>query len=1349
MVSSSAGSRSVGSRAAYHSPNLGGEYSSSSSVSSKTTHYPHKENRTECSRDRQPRQKSCPICKGVGEVLSHKAMNKRVHALNGNVLSIVAFKVMIIYLVAIAKTTLHHNGEGVQGVTSLYNQVPNAEYAWKVTMQVPFHEFPAKMLNNGTGSILLVDTPVGIDICRMLQFLAPTMPCRSGVVEAVTLREHLDLSFIKTTFSLSVLDLTMNATLYNLVLSNRINWDYLVESTPTWFVNLTQPLVFDTICPGCKTSPNWGEFIGRGTFDTTVNFAAWGATRYARTVYKSYRDALIEAASRGGLPTGPTAAGWTPSPETSLSSAQAAEALGASPTTLIELETIDAAAEVFELAPLAPALAGPSTSTLGMTIGMAPMSTSAVSPLTVASALSGTGKVTRFSTPPGIRRLFENAKNTFGRIVAAEKTTRLTTADAVAQSTLRRLRTVTRMSQTSPFVSMTNYGTNNVRIGASQAIEMSEVAAGSATGAIAAGVAAVPVVVLGSAAAGGSLTSGAASYLALLPKLRKRRSPAMRRPHASNNVTVGVHKTTNVTGSHKNVTSRPASTNASSTTSTTTSTTTLRPTTQPTTTSTQVSANSSTWVITQNPKPKHVVPGKDWDLGKRYKNDSRVMGTVGRILKSGPNRIKRQAGPFLGLIFKSPSWVVPTTLSAIGWGFATTSLQTSSLERRVLFPIPVISATERYYIAITSIILCSCFHSLTPRAKHTIDGGQPPVLVNGRYFGKSDVVFDMNTNQAGETLHACSPLFKMAYEGMPPQEMTRSMAMLFDMSYLRGQVLYYNGPPSFIVSDYQAYFSTTFPTYNIYGTQQAAVAMAKAMDTFVPLESWEQTNAHTVVKRQADGEGTTSEYDDMSEMNSTKSIFNRTELERSVVGGSAYLVMGATGGSAGHRTFISVPLEYPTINWMANIDLVNSLDQLMVEPAFRYEFDMIQTSSYNGTASYVSNLRHFMEASRINEPIVRSHAMYSVPRGLSLREVLRAINPFDMSFPRLHVVRELLDGYKPTRHLQSIVKVARTYGRDLKYMNLTTLLATFYAEKFADDDKGIDDTATGLLSQAEFTSLLEYLYTNSYARIPVAVIVSNPLDVAKFKNMFLAPVRDTLDPASWRYYSPFLVTPDTYWVQRAAYSLCISPKKAMRTATRGRFAGLNVVGSPRDRRFGKACFSASMHVKYESDITSIAANHFIPARILTFLTANDANSEWTQDMDQPTYDPGLSEIVTSLPKLGDEGFESPEGDVSGVVDRSVNVPPIPSALLATRTINMPTREAVDVEDAPKWGVYTLLGLGAVAIVLGGILASSHPCAMNNTACRRDPPDGHGSENEMSSMMQESAGLNGRDQETVS
>lgn len=1187
---------------------------------------------------------------------------KTMHALNGNILSIIAFKAMLIYIIAIAKTALHPPpGVVIHGITSKYYEVPNAEYATKITMGVPYHNYPAKVISNTTSRILLVDTPVGLGVCQMLQFLAPTMPCGGSITSVEMLRSHLDTDFAKRSFKVGVLDLSINATLYNFVLSNRIDWNYIIEATPSWFVNISHPLVFDTVCPGCRTEPNWAEFFGRGAWDTTLNLAGWAAFRYMRTTYETYRNAIVARAMSGSARPPTAEAGWGPSAtaaEESLGAQAAADALGVPRPTLIDLDASEVS-DMFELAPMTAEPSGGATGgitsgagvmgagggavALGPTLGVAaPLGAAIAGGVGSSGSLGITGSSrTVFSTPPGVKRLLNSAKSAYARIIASERAARLESADAVARTVVGRFRDTPRPQSGSPFVTQVM---SQPRI-MSGSISMVELTRGAAVGS---GSAAVPLLTSGASVARSAIPQAVVS---ILPKVGRRKR--------------------GLSGKKATITStKPPKPTSTSTPAPTTSTLTPKTVNQTTPTVPQPSALPPVVIpttkvdktpVSTTTRPKYKLTAVEEKWTEEYGKMNMTMGAVGTYHRTNAVREKRQAGAIVGIALKTPSWVLPAVGVSVGWGLATTSLQTSPIERKVIHSITFISAAERYYIAVTSIILCSCFHNVDNRIKYHLNRDVPPDTINGRDFYKSDLVFDFTTGRAGDLLHRCSPLFKMPFEGMPRDEMYRSIAMLFDMSYVADDKLYYNGPPKFIMSNYQAYYSTTFPTYDVYKTGKAAASMAGAFDQQMDLEVWDPLVNHTLVKRQIasttdEGVEEERESDEEDEEPTTTETpkpfisFTRDDSERGAKGASGYMVPANLANIPGHRSFVRVPAEYPTANWMAAPELVDSLDQLMTEPNFRYEFDMIQSSVYNGTSTYISNLRYFMEAAHINQPILHSHAMYKVPKGLNLRDLLRSLNPFDLSFPRLHIVRELLDGYAPTRHLQRVVDTAHTYGRDLKYMNLTSILAVFYAVRQPDDNNGIDAIQMGQLKSDEFSMVLEYLYTNSYARIPIVIVVRDKRDIDRFKSIFLSPVRDTINPTSWRYYSPFMVTTDPFWIQRSAYSLCISPKKSPRTARRGKFEGLRLVGSNKDAKFDRACVTSSMHVKYESDISAIATISVIPARILTFLSAGDDLSEWVQDIDQSTYDPGLSALVSSIATMQDETYQPPVDHQDGSVD---------------------------------------------------------------------------------------------------
>lgn len=1116
---------------------------------------------------------------------------------------------MLIYVVAITHYALVNKDPYIDGVSNSFTDISNPVYVTDVKMSLPYHKFPAQVINNGTSNILTVDLPIGTSMCLFLQFIAPTLQCRNQVIDTSDLLASIDTRFIQKGFAQTTFDILSNATIYNFVVSNQYDWEYLRESFPTWYVNLTHPILFDTICEGCRSTPDWASFLGIGTAETVFNFGLWGAMKYrdvhARTFMHSLNTALTGGASNVVLP--------QPAPPPSSPSL--------SPQTLMDVELSPELSEAFELTPLTAELTGSAASGIaGGTIGMS-LSTAAqiaASALPVAgvgslgistSALAGvTGVPVGVVTPtivPTTRlvaeRVSTRVRNTITDLREAEAGTRWEIHEAYGQKIASRVRPHLPYVGRGIEPSVSHIPTN---------VHQVAITAGASVASSAA-ISVVPAMTSSAITLPGTL-------LAIMPKLRRRRSP-LKSPDKVHKVYATSKTPPKTPQAPVKQTTTPLSSSPSPTTpAPTTPSTMSKPITQPTTPT--------------PPTTPAVATGK----------------LPGGKSGSHPTRIRRQLGFVWNLITKIPSWVYPTISSAVGWAGLGGNLVTHSTERKIMYPITYVSRTERYYVAITSILLSSCFHMYPEEMLAEINAGKPVIEVSGIKYHHSDIVFDFNTMSPGDVLHRCSPLMKTRFLGVPRHAMERSIFTLFDASILINGILYYSGPPKYIIMNYDVYFSEVFSRYKIHS--RVAESMSDATGNHMELDFWYPRAPNVsfddekVHRRRRDiPVETTTDVPDYSEEVTTplKSLIHREPApsisETDVVRGGG--VMLDTSVVRGHKSYIRQPIEYTNINWMQETELVSSLDQLMQTPAFRNEMDIQQSILYNSTVSYYRNLRHYMENAKLNTPLVLHRNVYQVPKGITLRTILRSLNPWDFSYPRLLIMRELLNGYQPTKHLTDVVARARTYDSELKYMNLTTLVAMFYSAAFPEDVDGPLALSSGQVSQDDFQTVLEYIYTNSYSRVPVVFIMRDKRDIKRFSDNFLAPIRNTRDPYSWRYYSPFMATTELFWLDRASYSLCISRRRNRRTLKRGKFAGLSVIGNTKDAEFENRCSTASLHVKYDVDITSLASNPFIPPRILTQIASSGPSTEWMQELSSSVYDPGLSELLTAVDSLRDPGSD--------------------------------------------------------------------------------------------------------------
>lgn len=144
---------------------------------------------------------------------------------------------------------------------------------------------------------------------------------------------------IKGIFNLDAFDFRSQTDFHKLLITGQVNELFVLQSFPTLFVNMTQPLYAEDICKpenGCLLEPDWGRFVGLGVRDTVINFGVhYGAPVAWRWMRNAWRI------SRGTIQTG----GGIRSLLATLNSAPEASAA-------MHISTASINSNVFEMAPL-------------------------------------------------------------------------------------------------------------------------------------------------------------------------------------------------------------------------------------------------------------------------------------------------------------------------------------------------------------------------------------------------------------------------------------------------------------------------------------------------------------------------------------------------------------------------------------------------------------------------------------------------------------------------------------------------------------------------------------------------------------------------------------------------------------------------------------------------------------------------------------------------------------------------------------------------------------------------------------------------------------------------------------
>lgn len=247
-------------------------------------------------------------------------------------------------------------------------------------------------------------------------------------------------------------------------------------------------------------------------------------------------------------------------------------------------------------------------------------------------------------------------------------------------------------------------------------------------------------------------------------------------------------------------------------------------------------------------------------------------------------------------------------------------------------------------------------------------------------------------------------------------------------------------------------------------------------------------------------------------------------------------------------------------------------------------------------------------------------------------DLITAVDPYSFLYPRVNMLRELLDGFKPKAHLEQLKKTALLFKTRLQHSTLLDLLALFYLNVFPSDDAHTIDIVSGSMKDKDAANLFTYLYRDRYARIPFLLVLENESDLKTASELFSVHTRNTNSVMTWKHYSPFVLTDQISLITAASYSLCVSKSLTEDKKTKSLFTGPL---SSSHTQFVAACDLASLHLTYHEYISEIATNHLFPPKLSTVFNIEEkvASELFTTDNDKSAnlraIDPLLSEMLES------------------------------------------------------------------------------------------------------------------------
>lgn len=173
----------------------------------------------------------------------------------------------------------------------------------------------------------------------------------------------------------------------------------------------------------------------------------------------------------------------------------------------------------------------------------------------------------------------------------------------------------------------------------------------------------------------------------------------------------------------------------------------------------------------------------------------------------------------------------------------------------------------------------------------------------------------------------------------------------------------------------------------------------------------------------------------------------------------------------------------------SSASFTSSVGHLLNTPRLRYEFDILQSSHYNTSFSYYQSLKKFASEQSINLQDSTSHSSFRMVGSITIIEVLRGVNPFDVYIPRLNIVRELISGYNPEFDLRRLREVSVSVSTQLEYAPLTTIVALFYLLQYPTDTDGFRQIVNEKVPNTTMQNIGNHLYRQRYARVPILIVL--------------------------------------------------------------------------------------------------------------------------------------------------------------------------------------------------------------------------------------------------------------------
>lgn len=1024
-------------------------------------------------------------------------------------------------------------------LTSSYSSIAGVSSVRRIKVDLGDWKLETKLIGNATHSFILVDLPYMVKLCRILSLHAPKLSCQDQTtINSRELVDKLDTTLIRRSFGSPTFEYGSKTEFIKLVMSGTYDYAFMVQTFPSLAIRLKQPITItegnDCGAQECS-EPRIADFFLDGTRDTAITLAAEMTVRYVVQPY------VMPYVRPGLVYLGRPFIKWYNKAlyGSGTVSARAFEAGVAASSENIAMSSVTSALR---------APAGTFESEVAPFI--AHLDRNGASFRTISGS-----SITHFKSPLSSIPSVSATSGSLRGVLASTKS-------MGTEGLVRHVGDLRYMS--SPTIPSLGTTARTLNIMSTNTVEL--VATASATNA------AAPVY----RSASRRVLMGMAKAMRWVPKRRRRElDPTC----MVVNVTYFDNGLDNVhTEEEWCPPARPRPIRSPKRASQVVAATSTTP--EPSTPKSAdlVNATSDTTQKLSNSTndPARVWSSDDQDCGKYAASRQRVR--CRRQISRGVALTLRATAR---LASKVPSWAWKATTYSVPWiASGVVHLTTFDTTITTIHPIQTLASFERFYIAASTLMFCQCFHDNTITQRIDKEATEKiELIVSGRTFRNSDVVYNLDLALPGDTLKQCHAFFDTQTVGLDRDLLLEILSVHFDITYVIGGVLFYNGPAKFIINDYRTYFRDVYPLFS----------------------------------------PTIKSPDPVGNMEAVASYDNNFRTARAArVKRKSYT---ATQRDTTNR---------PSITLNSESSYTNSVEHLLNTPRLRYEFDIITSSHYNSSFLYYKDLRHYTDSQSIDFGQSTSHSSFKILHGITIIEVMRNINPFDLYIPRMNLIRELIGGYDAVGEIKRLRDAATDAHVHLEYAPLRTIIGLMWLTHHPADQTGFNALAYDGTNITEIVAnnVFTLLYRDRYARIPLLLVLKDKNDVDILVDMFAVHIRQTGSIESWQRYSPIVITTRISLIPSGAYSLCISQKQQTTELPETVF-GTPMMESDQDALFNDACDLAALHVTYDKNLQELLENEYMPDRLKSLMTTTAKETTYALPSGG-AYDPILSEVINVI-----------------------------------------------------------------------------------------------------------------------